>query len=121
MTLPIKIDNAEQKLIQRKQEILTYADELTALIQNENSDDLQKIIQELQKAESFSLPENYQEIIRTVKDDIDTFLSYIKSIRMENAELLKLRLDYEEKWRFTVCRQACLKLIHKIETSLGNL
>ena len=114
----IKIDNAEQKLIQRKQEILTYADKLTAWIQNGNSDDLQKIIQELQKAESFSLPENYQEIIRAVKDDIDTFLSYIKSIRMENAELLKLRLDYEEKWRFTVCRQACLKLIHKIETSL---
>lgn len=115
----LKLTEAEQTVRQRRQDILDYADKLTASIQNGTTDgDLQKLLQELHKAEGLSLPENYQITIRDTLNDVNAFMQQERAARMDSTELGKWRADYETKWKATVCAQACQALIARMEAQM---
>ena len=116
-----KLDKAIEEIENHQKGLIAYAEELLNHINHVSSEtDLNALKSSIIKAQGFALPDKYQNSFENVLNDIDNFLKMKKMITADSSALEKLKAEYHEIWKFTVCGAACLELIRETENKIAS-
>ena len=115
-----KLDKAIAEIENHQKKLLASAEELLNHINHVSSEtDLNALKSNIIKLQSLALPDKYQNTFENALNDIDDFLQR-KKITADRSALEKLKAEYHEIWKSTVCGAACLELIRETENKIAS-